>query len=259
MKTIVGLFDTKATANKVKDELLNRGFDSSSVSVMDADKESYSGTSDGKPEHETVGERIKHFFSSFGEGDHSGHEHYTSGVERGGAIVSVRTRDEQAADVADLLDQYGASEVEDRYANDGAYGDTRNDYVADRTGDAEQVIPVVQEELEVGKRQVNRGGVRVYSHIVETPVSENISLHDERILVERRAVNRPASAADFNTGSDSIELTAMGEEAVVGKRSRIVEEVTVGKVGTERTEQIKDSVRHTEVDVEEIPAENTKY
>lgn len=260
MKTIVGLFDTKAAANKVKDELLGRGFDSSSVSVMDASKESYSGNYNGQTEHESVGERIKHFFSSFGEGDHSGHEHYASGVERGGAIVSVRTEDEQAANVADLLDQYGASEVEDRYTNDGGYAVTRNDYAAtDRTGTADQVIPIVQEELEVGKRQVNRGGVRVYSHVVETPVSENISLHDERILVERRAVNRPATDADFNSGSNSIELTAMGEEAVVGKRSRVVEEVTVGKVGTERTEQINDSVRHTEVDVEQLPAETTKY
>ena len=65
---------------------------------------SYSGNYNGQTEHESVGERIKHFFSSFGEGDNSGHEHYTSGVERGGAIVSVRTKDEQAANVADLLD-----------------------------------------------------------------------------------------------------------------------------------------------------------
>ena len=226
---------------------------------MDASKESYCGNYNGQPEHESLGDRIKHFFGSFGEGDHSGHEHFTSGVERGGAIVSVRVKDEQASNVATLLDQYGASEVEDRYTNEPANTDARSNYTAEGTGVGDQVIPIVQEEMEVGKRQVNRGGVRVYSHVVETPVSENISLHDERILVERRAVNRPATDADFNSGSNSIELTAMGEEAVVGKRSRVVEEVTVGKVGTERTEQINDSVRHTEVDVEQLPAETTKY
>ena len=259
MKTIVGLFDQLSTANQVKEKLLDQGFNSGDVSVMDQSKESYSGNYTGQPEHESVGERIKHFFTGFGEGEHSGHEHYTSGVERGGAILSVRTKDEQASAVADLLDRYGASEVEDRYASQEGYADTRDDYAADRSTGTEQVIPIVQEELEVGKRQVNRGGVRVYSHVVETPVSENISLHDERILVERRAVNRAATDADFNTGSNVVELTAMGEEAVVGKRSRVVEEVTVGKVGTERTEQINDTVRHTEVDVEKLPAATEKY
>lgn len=137
--------------------------------------------------------------------------------------------------------------MDDRYSSGTGYGD---EYSTKSTG--EQVIPIVQEQLEVGKRQVNRGGVRVYTHVVETPVSENISLHDERIVVERRAVNRSATEADFNTGSGVVELTAMGEEAVVGKRSRVVEEVSVGKVGSDRTEQINDSVRHTEVDIEQL-------
>jgi uncharacterized protein (TIGR02271 family) len=113
----------------------------------------------------------------------------------------------------------------------------------------EQVIPVVQEELTVGKRQVQRGGVRIYSRVVEEPVSESVSLHDERIVVDRRPVDRAATEADF-TNAGTVELTATGEEAVVGKRSRVVEEIRVGKEATDRTEQINDTVRHTEVDVQ---------
>lgn len=256
MKTIVGLFDRQATANQVKKMLLEQGFDSSSVSVMDQTKESYSSNYSGQPEHETLGERVKHFFGVFGEGEHSGYEGYTTGVERGGAIVSVRAKDGEAAKVSDLLHEYGASEVEDQYSTREGNTDSRG-YAAGT--DAGQVIPVVQEELAIGKREVNRGGVRVYSHVVETPVTENISLHDERILVERRAVNRAATDADFSTGSNVLELTAMGEEAVVGKRSRVVEEVSIGKVGTDHTEQINDTVRHTEVDVQNIPAVDDKY
>lgn len=262
MKTIVGLFDRLATANQVKKVLLEQGYESSDVSVMDQSKESYSGNYNGEPEHESLGERVKHFFGIFGEGEHSGHEGYTGSVEKGGAIVSVRANDDEAADVADLLHEYGASEVEDRYATASApngLADSGQNYAGTRAEAGEQVIPIVQEELAVGKRQVNRGGVRVYSHVVETPVTENISLHDERIVVERRPVNRAASESDFSTGSDVVELTATGEEAVVGKRSRVVEEVTVGKAGTDRTEQINDSVRHTEVDVEELPAEKNNY
>lgn len=256
MKTVVGLYDTKTKANEVKEALTNDGFESSKVSVMDQGKEGYAGNYNGQPVHESVGERIKHFFGVFGEGEHSGHETYTSGVEQGGAIVAVKADDDdEATAAADVLHQYGAQEVEDRYS--GGTGN-RDEYAAKGTGN-EQVIPVVQEELQVGKRQVNRGGVRVYSHVVETPVSQNISLHDERIVVERRPVNREATNADFNTGPGVVELKAMGEEAVVGKRSRVVEEVSVGKVGSDRTEQIKDSVRHTEVDVEQLTGEKSRY
>lgn len=255
------MLDCLTIANQVRKVLLEQGYESGDVSVMDQSKESYSGNYNGEPEHESLGERVKHFFGVFGEGEHSGHEGYTGSVERGGAIVSVRANDDDAADVADLLHEYGASEVEDRYATASSTGSAAGtDYADTRVEAGEQVIPIVQEELEVGKRQVNRGGVRVYSHVVETPVTENISLHDEKILVERRPVNRAANENDFSAGSNVVELTATGEEAVVGKRSRVVEEVTVGKVGTDRTEQINDTVRHTEVDVEELPAnKNNNY
>ncbi len=83
-------------------------------------------------------------------------------------------------------------------------------------------------------------------------------LRDEKILVERRPVNRVASAADFNMGQGSaIELNATGEEAVVGKTARVVEEVLVGKESTSRTEVIHDSVRKTEVEVEQIAGATT--
>ena len=97
---------------------------------------------------------------------------------------------------------------------------------------------------------------RIYSHVIERPVEADINLREEHINVERRAVNRPATAADFAAGSGSvIELTATGEEAVVGKTSRVVEEVLVGKQSSEHTESIHDSVRKTQVDVEQVPGE----
>jgi uncharacterized protein (TIGR02271 family) len=120
-------------------------------------------------------------------------------------------------------------------------------------------IPIVEEELQIGKRQVQRGGVRVYSRVVETPVEEEVQLREERIRVDRTPVNRVASAADFETFKEgTIELTEMGEEVVVAKQARVVEELTVGKDVTERTQKVQDTVRHTEVDVEEIPGEASR-
>jgi uncharacterized protein (TIGR02271 family) len=89
-------------------------------------------------------------------------------------------------------------------------------------------------------------------------VTADVTLRDEQIRVERRPVNRPATAADFNMGQGSVvELNATGEEAVVGKTARVVEEVLVGKQSSSHTEVIRDSVRKTEVEVEQIAGDQT--
>jgi len=118
-----------------------------------------------------------------------------------------------------------------------------------RSGE-ETVIPIVEEQLSIGKREVERGGVRVRSYVVETPVEESVRLRDETINVERRAVNRPADVTADAFRERTIELKETDEEAVVAKTARVVEEVVVSKDVTERTERISDTVRRTEVDVE---------
>jgi uncharacterized protein (TIGR02271 family) len=121
------------------------------------------------------------------------------------------------------------------------------------------VIPVVQEELVVGKRRVERGGVRVFSHIVERPVEEQVVLRKEHATVERHPVNRPISEADLDKlQGQTLEVFEMAEEAVVGKIARVVEEIHVGKETTERTQQVKDTVRKTEVDVEQVTPDSSK-
>ena len=116
-----------------------------------------------------------------------------------------------------------------------------------------QVIPVMQEELKVGKRMVQRGGVRIYQRLVETPVQESVSLREEHVHVERRPVDRqidPSQVGAFK--ESSFELRESAEEAVVQKTARVVEEVVVGKEVSQRTDQISDTVRSTQVDVEQL-------
>ena len=103
-----------------------------------------------------------------------------------------------------------------------------------------------------------RGGVRVYSRVVEQPVQENVELQEEHVRVDRRPVNRPVTDADLRAGQDQvIEVDEYAEEAVVGKQARVVEEVRVGKETSQRTETVRDTVRHTEVDVEPITGSAT--
>jgi uncharacterized protein (TIGR02271 family) len=118
----------------------------------------------------------------------------------------------------------------------------------------EQRIPVVEEELRVGKREVNRGGARVRSYVREVPVHEQVSLREEHVDVERRPVSgerlSPADASGL-LQERTIEMTETAEEAVVAKEARVAEEVVVRKTADQHVEQIDDSVRRTEVDVQE--------
>ncbi|UVW27142.1 YsnF/AvaK domain-containing protein [Massilia sp. H6] len=124
---------------------------------------------------------------------------------------------------------------------------------------ATQSIPVVEEQLKVGKREVQRGGVRIFSRVVETPVNETIGLREEHVDVQRRQVDQPLDPLDSTAFKEqTIEMRETSEEAVVEKSARIVEEVTIGKQVNERQEQISDSVRHTEVDVEQLGTTGTQ-
>ncbi len=130
---------------------------------------------------------------------------------------------------------------------------------SERKFTGETAIPVVEEQLQVGKRTVDQGGVRVYRRIVEIPAEETIKLREEHVVVERNAVDRAATPAEMEgRGNRSIELTETAEEAVITKNARVVEEVMVGKETAEHTEHIRDTVRRTEVEVEELPANDRR-
>jgi uncharacterized protein (TIGR02271 family) len=118
------------------------------------------------------------------------------------------------------------------------------------TTDGTEAIPVVEETLRVGKREVSGGRVRVRSYVVETPVEEQVTLRTEHVDVERRAVDRPVTDADRLFQDRTIEATETSEEAVIAKEARVKEEVVIRKDAEQRTETVRDTVRRTEVEVD---------
>lgn len=121
---------------------------------------------------------------------------------------------------------------------------------------AEERIPIVEEELQVGKREVERGSAHVHTHVEETPVSEQVRLREENVSIERRPVADTGSMSqgDLNRTDlmqdHDIDMRATAEEAVVGKQAHVNEELIVRKTAGEHTENVSDTVRHTEVDVD---------
>jgi len=115
----------------------------------------------------------------------------------------------------------------------------------------EEVIPVAEEQLHVGKRDVSHGRVRVRSYVVETPVNEAVNLREERVHVERRPADRSLSDADNLFQERTIEAEERSEEAVVSKEARVKEELVIRKDVEQRTENVSDTVRSTKVEVED--------
>jgi uncharacterized protein (TIGR02271 family) len=181
---------------------------------------------------------------------------YAEGLRRGGYVVSVTVSAEKYDDALSILDDEGTIDMDERASEWRAtgwegYRDTSSLGSAASAGSTEEVIPVTEERLQVGKRDVSHGRVRVRSYVVETPVSEDVRLRQEDVTVERRPVNRPATGDEKLFKDRTIEVTEHSEEAVVAKEARVKEELVVKKKVDERVEHVSDKVRRTEVEVED--------
>lgn len=125
--------------------------------------------------------------------------------------------------------------------------------------DEKMSVPVVEEELAVGKRSVETGGVRLEKHVTEVPVQENVQLTEEHVTVDRRPVDRELRPGDVGAFQDkTIEMHERAEEAVVQKRARVVEEVVIGKETSQHTERVADTVRRTDVKIEPVASGNAR-
>jgi uncharacterized protein (TIGR02271 family) len=275
--TITALFDTRAEAEAAKARLEAASFDTDNVHVHDQSSQGFRQDAYSTHQDRGVWGSIKNAFLP----DEDRHT-YEEGIRRGGALLTADVHDDKVDDAVRILEEANSVDIDDRsrqwresgwdYAGAGAgaatagtdnralFGGDR-DSSADLTrSDHDNAIPIVEEQLVVGKREVSRGGARVRSYVTETPVHEQVRLRDEHIDVQRRAVDQPLSAADGDAFRErTIEMTATGEEAVVAKNARVVEEVVISKTSDEHVEDVSDTVRRTEVDIDrDIDADTTR-
>jgi uncharacterized protein (TIGR02271 family) len=288
-KTLVALYDTCTDAEHVVQELLKDGFTRSDVHLA-LDHTEGCETQHAAVEGDSAYEGDTFFDTLVDLGvPHEEAHAYAEGVRRGGALVVVESSDDRAERGMEILRRLHPVNLHERTAQWRQEGWTGYDATAmtstarssaasaTRTsqeqarataarvanqgastrrveGDKEVTIPVVEEDIAIGKREVERGHVRIYSRVTAQPVEESVRLREEKVTVERRPVDRPATEADFAAaGKDVIEMTEKAEEPVVTKRARVVEEVVVHKDVTEHTETVRGTERHTDVDVQREP------
>jgi uncharacterized protein (TIGR02271 family) len=264
--TITALFDSRSDAEAAKSRLQSANVDAEHVHIHD--KSSTGHREQGYSTHEDRGiwDSIKNAFLP----DEDRHT-YEEGLRRGGVLLTADVDDDGVDDAVRVLDEAGSIDIDERA---GEWRSSGWDYTGSAAGAAgsasalgglgsasktdhaigseqEEVIPVVEEQLVVGKRDVSRGGVRVRSYVSEVPVHEQVRLRDEHINVERRSVDQPLSAADGDAFRErSIDMTATGEEAVIGKNARVVEEVVISKTADEHVEDVNETVRKTDVEID---------
>ena len=260
-ETIVAIYDTAAHADAAVSDLKIAGVPDAAISLH-AGTSGTTGTVAGAPGRE------KGFWSSlFGGETETDSAVYDRSLESGSTVVTVRSPDDHVTRVMEILESHHPIDIDERTAGYGLTPTTSATTAAPvtglttglatgaTTGAMGETLQLSEENLAVGKRVVNKGGTRIRRYVVETPVNESVSLHDETVTLERRPVTdaRPLEAGEFS--EKVIEMTATAEEAVVAKTARVYEEVGLRKAATDRTETVSDTVRKEEVEIEQIPGE----
>ena len=232
LNTLICLFHHKQQAQAALEDVLEAGIPEANTSILGMDGSSIEASRSSLAELNVPERDIKRLLD---------------GISGGGAVLSVQALSEHADKVESIFEQHAAK------IDEVTLDDDMSAAAIPAAAAAETAIPIVEEDLNVGKRTVDAGGVRIYRRVVEIPVEEQVTLREEHAFVDRRPVDRAVTEADLLAqGERVIELTETAQEVVVGKEARVVEEVRVGKEGIDRVETVRDTVRHTEVEIEEI-------
>lgn len=236
---IIGVFDDAGTVRKVTDELLEAGFREQDIDVLEE-----------RDEDALIGEVVERGIAR------QQARVYAEAVRRGKKLLAARSPDDESADEAlAIMERYESSgDDEEEASSSSERGNGRRKAAAGGRRQREETVREVEEEVEVGKRRVASGGVRVTSTVTEKPVQKTVTLREEEVEVERRDVKRELSPGEAEAAFEekTLEMTETSEEAEIEKTARVVGEVSLRKGVNERKETVRDTVRRTEVEVERL-------
>lgn len=250
--TLVAMYDRKNQAEDAVQELTGAGLERDTIKLVSHDGKK--GKKDDKDK--SSGGFWQNLFSPGTPEEDV--DHHAEGVRRGSSVVTLTVDDARADEIEEILHRHDPVDVNERVEKWREEGYSTHDreapaYSADEV-EAERkrhAIPVVEEDITVGKREV-KGGKRIRTYVTETPVEEQVTLREEDIRVKRRDVDRAVTDADDPFQERTVEMTETDEEVVVSKEAHVTGEVVVGKETTEHTETVTGVKRKTEVEVEEL-------
>jgi stress response protein YsnF len=250
---VVAVYDTAAHAEAAVETLKSAGYSANDISITRNGNEAPTeGLNEPGFRHRLFGRDI-----SLRETAANGQN-----VVRTRTVVTVRVPESEVPKVIEVLDPYQPVDVLDRARTHGSSAAPPKVAVPPPTSAAGvskdgEVVYLAEEQLIVGKRQVDAGVTRVRRFSVEKPVEASVTLHDERVEVMRRAISDPGYL-DIDSRDQTIDVTETTEQPVLNKTVRVTEEVVIRRKGSDHIETVHDTVRRQQLEVERVPAETTK-
>lgn len=288
MSIVIGLYDDLVTAQQVVRDLEDNGFPKQDMHLATYDSraqkregggffDSLSNLFSSEPKQvSNENQGMLRQLTGWGIPEQDA-QHYLEAMRRGSTMILVNSAQDMAQNAKSVMDRYDPIDVDERASqwqqqgwqgydekarpfNQQDMDRERSQYASNINQGDETRIPTVEEELRVGKRQVNRGGVRVHTTVTEQPIEQTHMVRDETVNVERRQANRPATDADMNAAfkEQSFEVNETDEELITDKQARVTGEVVVSKQVEERPETVRDTVRRTDVQTEDLGAGQTR-
>jgi uncharacterized protein (TIGR02271 family) len=114
---------------------------------------------------------------------------------------------------------------------------------------AVQRMTLSEEQLRVGKRTTEAGGVDVRKTVDTEHVSRQVPVMHEEVSIERRAL-APDADTTARIAEDEVHIPLTAEEAVVEKRAVAREEVVITKKMVEGEQTVEADLRKERVDVD---------
>lgn len=109
--TLAAVFETRAEANRAKDELIHSGYDRDAISVND------SGSVAGTPrinDDESILGSVKQMFSQLLGREHADRHVYAEALNRGHVVLTVATAGLEAADrAADIIEDFNPIDIDE--------------------------------------------------------------------------------------------------------------------------------------------------
>ena len=218
--TLVNAYGDKTTAGKAMKALRDEGFREGDIKILQGGTDAL------------VSELVKRGF------DEDEARRLADAAEQGKTLLAALVSEEKADQAVAIMDRFEATPDEGQ----------------DKRSGSTESVPIVEEGLIVGKAKFATGGVRVTSSVEELPVEETVTLREERVSAEQRPADRELTADEAEAAFEekTVEVIGTTEEARVSKTARVVGEVAVEKEVEERDETIRDTVRKTDVSIEEV-------
>ncbi|MBC3541133.1 DUF2382 domain-containing protein [Rufibacter sediminis] len=246
-KNVIGLFNDAGTAQRVTQELVNSGFSKDNIEVA------LRNTADNQEGYSTA--QFEEFFYSLFATQQEAHTHQAK-MQKSMAVVVVRAYSQDEANrAAHLLDSNRTPELDIAVEKT----DASSSFSGSNARTSMPAIPVIEERRAGDQRGAETERTDFASSGVERSLEEHARPGQEQIQLERVPITRPTNEADFASFQEGIiELKEYAEVPIISKEAYVVEEITLGKEVEIREEVVRDTVRKTEIQIDDLKEEEMR-